>query len=385
MQSNCWVRSSVRSFTLMGLLRLGKRRYRSDGSRVGLALIDLHRFMGLCPHRQLPGARNWRAQSLVLARHSGCRRAVGGGARLSLVDVGDVLKLSGMAAIVGVHGIAQQFRGGYQLGAVWYQALRDGLVAAGHRPAAEALAPADVHVAFFGELFRPPGAMPAQEPPFTPADVQPGQERDLLAAFFMAAAARDPLLAAPEGAMGLGHTTVKMMLERLARSPTFARIAQRAFIGDLKQVSAFLTDSTVKQNVLARVREQMSGGTRVLIGHSLGSVVAYEYLCHDRPASVRMLVTLGSPLGIPNVIFDKLSPSPIGGIGAWPGGVATWVNVADPDDVVALRKDLAPLFPGTTSGQAVDDRLVDNGDDPHAIDRYLNARQTGSALGDVLS
>ena len=84
-----------------------------------------------------------------------------------------------------------------------------------------------------------------------------------------------------------------------------------------------------------------------MIGHSLGSVVAYEYLCRDRPASVELLVTLGSPLGIPNVVFDKLTPAPVGGAGAWPGRVAAWVNVADPDDIVALRKDLAPLFPGT--------------------------------------
>ena len=89
----------------------------------------------------------------------------------------------------------------------------------------------------------------------------------------------------------------------------------------------------------------------MVIGHSLGSVVAYEYLCHDRPASVELLVTLGSPLGIPNVVFDKLTPAPVGGAGAWPGMVAAWVNVADPDDIVALRKDLAPLFPGTAPGR----------------------------------
>src|SRR5207245_2434354 len=38
-----------------------------------------------------------------------------------------------MALIVGVHGIGQQFGGGYQLGSVWYDALRDGLSAAGYR------------------------------------------------------------------------------------------------------------------------------------------------------------------------------------------------------------------------------------------------------------
>jgi len=289
-----------------------------------------------------------------------------------------------MAGIVGVHGIAQQFRGGYQLGSVWYDAVRDGLVAAGYRPVAEALASTDLGVAFFGDLFRPSGSMAVQEPPFSAADVQPGAERDLLTAFYQAAMAQDPSLGVPEGAMGPGRAAVQVMLAALAHCPTFARIAQRGFIGSLKQVTAFLTEPSVKQDVLARVRELISEDTRVVIGHSLGSIVAYEYLCHDHPASVELLVTLGSPLGIPNVVFDKLTPLPASGIGAWPGEVLAWVNVADPDDIVALRKDLAPLFPGTRPSQVVVDRSVDNGDEPHAIDRYLNTRQTGSALGDVL-
>ena len=184
--------------------------------------------------------------------------------------------------------------------------------------------------------------------------------------------------------MGWERAAVQVMLNRLARSATFAKVAQRGFIGNLKQVTAFLTDPMVKQNVLARVRDWMSDDTRVVIGHSLGSVVAYEYLCHDLPGSVELLVTLGSPLGIPNVVFDKLTPAPAGGVGAWPGRVTAWVNVADPDDIVALRKDLAPLFPGTAQAEKVVDRLVNNGDEPHAIDRYLNTCQTGSALGDVL-
>ena len=75
-----------------------------------------------------------------------------------------------MAAIVGIHGIAQQFAGGYQLTSVWYDALRDGLVAAGHRAAADALAVNDIRVAFFGDLFRPPGVMAAQDPPYSSSD-----------------------------------------------------------------------------------------------------------------------------------------------------------------------------------------------------------------------
>jgi hypothetical protein len=161
-------------------------------------------------------------------------------------------------------------------------------------------------------------------------------------------------------------------------------MAQRGFVGHLKQVTAFLGNTAVKQSALTRVREQISSDTRVMIGHSLGSVVAYEYLCCDRPDSLELLVTLGSPLGIANMIFDKLTPTPVDGAGAWPGTVTTWVNVADPDDIVALRKDLAPLFPGTLQNQSVIDRLIDNGDKPHAVERYLNTRQVGSAIGNVL-
>lgn len=289
-----------------------------------------------------------------------------------------------MPTIIGVHGIAQQFRGGYELSSVWYDAIRDGLAAAGHQATADMLAKDDVDVAFFGSLFRPPGTMAVGDPPFTASDVKPGLERDLLTEFYQAAVAQDPSLSAPAGAMGPGKEAIQVMLARLLRSTTFANVAQRVFIGNLKQVSQFLSDHSVKEQVLARVHDRIDVSTRVLIGHSLGSVVTYEYLCRYRPPSVELLITLGSPLGIPNLVFDKLTPSPADGKGAWPGTTISWVNIADPDDIVALRKQLAGLFAASPRGTNVDDRLVDNGDQPHAIARYLNVQQTGSALNGVL-
>jgi hypothetical protein len=288
-----------------------------------------------------------------------------------------------MAAMVGIHGIGQQFRGGYQLATAWFDAVRDGLVRADFRAVATGLTPGDLRVSFFGDLFRPPGALAAQDPPFTAADIRSDAERDLLAAWYEAAVAQDESLGQPGGALGAGRATVQVMLAGLARCPAMARVAERAFIGNLKQVIAFLHDPAVKENVLGRLHAEMASHTRVLIGHSLGSVVAYEYLCRYQPSGVKLLITAGSPLGIPNVVFDQLTPAPVIGTGAWPGTVASWVNVADSDDIVALRKDLAPLFPGP-AGQHVSDRHVDNGNEPHASDRYLNTRETGSALGDVL-
>jgi hypothetical protein len=288
-----------------------------------------------------------------------------------------------MAVIVGIHGMAQQFKGGYELRSVWFDALRDGLAGAGHGATADALAAASLRVAYFGDLFRPTGALAAGEPPFSTADIRPGPEQDLLAELYEAAIEHEPSLAPAPGSMGSERVAVQVMLERLLRSATFSRVAQRGFIGNLKQVTAFLTDCSVKESALVRVHEEVTGDTRVLIAHSLGSVVAYEYLCRYQPPSIELLVTLGCPLGIPNLVFDRLTPAPARGRGAWPGTVAGWVNVADPDDIVALRKQLAPLFPAS-QGRAVEDYLIDNGDQPHAISRYLNAAPTGAALGRAL-
>ena len=296
---------------------------------------------------------------------------------------------AGMAVIVGVHGIAQQYKSGYQLESVWFDTLRGGLAAAGHRATADGLAKVDLRVAFFGDLFRPEGAMAGGEPPYAAADVKPGLEEALLEAWYEAAVEQDPSLGSPAGAMGPGKVAVQVMAERLLRSRTFARVAERWFIGNLKQVTAFLakpdaSKPDVKELVLGRVAAEVRPDTRVLIGHSLGSVVVYEYLARYQPPQIELLVTLGSPLGIPHLVFDKLTPAPADGLGAWPGQVPGWVNIADADDVVALCKRLKPLFPAPAGGTGVEDHPVDNGDEPHAIDRYLNAAPTGAALGKVL-
>jgi hypothetical protein len=291
---------------------------------------------------------------------------------------------SHMVVIVGVHGIAQQYRSGPELTRGWLDALRGGLEVAGFRAKADGLAETDMRVAFFGDLFRPLGAMAGGEPPYTPADVKTGPERDLLESWYQAAVEQDPSLGPPPGAMGPGRVAAQAMLDRLLRSRTFARVAQRGFIGSLKQVTAFLATPNVKEQVLQRVADEVTPDTRVIVGHSLGSVVVYEYMARCSPPQVELLVTLGSPLGIPNLVFERLTPAPAGGVGVWPGRVARWVNAADPNDVVALRKQLGTLFSAPGGGAGVEDHLVDNGDEPHAISRYLNAESTGAAMGTVL-
>ncbi|MBB6547170.1 hypothetical protein [Nonomuraea rubra] len=61
------------------------------------------------------------------------------------------------------------------------------------------------------------------------------------------------------------------------------------------------------------------------MAHSLGSVVVYEVLWAHPDLRVNRLVTLGSPLGMPGVVFDRLDPAP-GQRGSRPPGVSEWVN-----------------------------------------------------------
>lgn len=287
-----------------------------------------------------------------------------------------------MPRIVGIHGIGQQYDAGPQLTANWQLALRGGLEAAGAREQADSLGEGALRVAHFGALFRPPGSMSGGDPPYTESDLDSPSDRLLLEALVEGAIRSDPSLAAPLGAMGPARASLNLLLETLLRWKPFAAVTRRAFIGNLKQVNRFLDDPETRAAVLERVGTEVADDTRVIIGHSLGSVVAYEYLCRARPSSVELFLTIGSPLGLPNVVFDRLDPRPESGVGAWPG--PRWVNVADESDIVALRAALGSLFAPPEGTPPISDRRVDNGNEPHRAERYLTSREVGSAVSEAL-
>src|SRR5262249_38290944 len=159
------------------------------------------------------------------------------------------------------------------------------------------------------------------------------------------------------------------------RSRFFAGVALRALVFDLKQVRRYLHEPELRAAAQERVLRLVGPQTRVVVGHSLGSVVAYEALCASAGHGVRALVTAGSPLGIRTLVFDRLDPRPEGGVGAWPGSDdLVWTNVADAGDIVALEKDLRGRF-----GGRVRNALVHNGVHAHDAKAYLSDRLAGLA------
>ena len=283
-----------------------------------------------------------------------------------------------MARVVGVHGVGKHLSGEESLRSQWGPALDDGLRRAeaerGDGPGK--LGVDDLTMAFYGDLFRPPGrTLAVGDPMYTAADVQDGFELELLLAWWQRAAECDPGVAVPGGnTLARSPRAAQTALRALVRSRFFAKLAPRALVFDLKQVHRYLTDPVLRARARERVQEAVSDDTRVVVAHSLGSVVAYEALCASPGHGVRALVTLGSPLGM-RMIFDRLEPAP-SPHGSWPGGDGLyWTNVADEGDVVAVVRDLRPFF-----GDRLEGAVVHNGSHAHDATAYLTDRLTGVAV-----
>lgn len=276
-----------------------------------------------------------------------------------------------------VHGVGQQLKGPQTLLHEWVPALRDGIqLARSERD----LSVDDVAMAFYGDLFRPSGTRAVGVPELDAHDVDDGLERELLLAWWEEAARVDPGVPDPHARTRLRTPhLVQRALNALSHSTFFAGVAERAMIFDLKQVRRYLTERDLREKITARLAERVTADTRVVVGHSLGSVVSYEALCAHPEWPVRALITLGSPLGIRTLIFDRLEPLPHEGKGRWPACLTQWTNIADRGDVVALVKALAPLF----GGELVD-VLVHNGAKAHDVRPYLTAKETGEAIADAL-
>ena len=107
------------------------------------------------------------------------------------------------------------------------------------------------------------------------------------------------------------------------------------------------------------LREAADRGDKVLlIGHSMGSVIAYDSLwelhhLENIQHCVDCLLTIGSPLGMNYVqrrllgLRDKQLPD-------YPGNIRTWVNISAHGDLVALDPSLSNDF-----GNMVDQNYIE--------------------------
>jgi hypothetical protein len=278
-----------------------------------------------------------------------------------------------MAAIIGVHGIMNQQLGRHQLIAAWGPALADGLErAAGHQVPIP-----DLDIAFYGDVFLSDQAKAGSKGQTGELAEFTEDDADSLGPFVAEVSAAFASGERPAaGPPTKGRTSVPLPVQCLlqALDRRFgSRETSLLFLGELKQVRRYLLDPDLKADVDGRAEQVIGCGGRVVIGHSLGSVVAFEFVRQHQDYPVDLLLTLGSPLGLRTV--RALMPDPGYGAGRIPPNVGQWVNVRDPRDAVACAGDLTRFWPGISA-----DHTVDNQSDAHSVTRYLSKREAGSAV-----
>jgi hypothetical protein len=105
----------------------------------------------------------------------------------------------------------------------------------------------------------------------------------------------------------------------------------------------------VRSVLRATLERAWHDGARVLlIGHSLGSVIAYDTLwelthVHRATGEVSLLLTLGSPLAT-RFVQRRLQGARAVDAARYPHNVRRWVNLTARGDTTALRRRLAPYF-----------------------------------------
>jgi len=155
------------------------------------------------------------------------------------------------------------------------------------------------------------------------------------------------------------------------------------------------TRSLLKKPLLDAAEQ---GRPTLLIGHSMGSVIAFDtlwQLSHESKGQFQLdtLLTLGSPLG-QNLVRRNLLGHAHEGAARYPSNVQKWINIANKGDLTAINMQLAADFAEMTALGLIDrieDRVTfgffrDGGDDGdlnvHSEYGYLINEVTAGVIAD---
>ena len=139
----------------------------------------------------------------------------------------------------------------------------------------------------------------------------------------------------------------------------------------------------MRESLLERM--QPGGGPFIVIGHSQGSIIAFDVLSDLDPNKYRvpLFVTIGSPLGIAEVqdqVKILLGKSRL----TVPRCVQHWLNVCDPGDPVAADSTLRDDFSGGSVIEDVEAVNLDSPAHPHSGSGYLRLDVVRRAVRDAV-
>ena len=283
-----------------------------------------------------------------------------------------------MTVIVGVHGVGNYVPGqppesvASRRSAAWAASIAAGL---GIHPGA-----LDLTVAYYAPFLH------TGEPAVQAATLDPDQALDALDAD--ASALTRSWIDALDlpGVSVQGRSAVPLRHAVTAAANRFSlngRLTKLFVAVCFPEVARYLASDAAPAR--AQAREQVATTiaerqARVVIAHSLGTVVAYETLHAHPDLEVDLLVTLGSPLALPDAIFRRLQPQPAP-TGSRPANVRRWVNISDYGDPVAILRPFKRYFPDVDLDLTESVGLFDF----HRAARYLTCASLAATLQPLLA
>lgn len=148
-----------------------------------------------------------------------------------------------------------------------------------------------------------------------------------------------------------------------------------ALVHVLEQVKHYMTDENVRGAVLSNILDDLpASGEILLIGHSLGSVIAIDLLDHlPENLRVRRFITIGSPAGSPSLHEGSeriLKRFPY-------ARVDDWSNFLDCYDPVTAGRGLTGIFSGAQD-------FGIGGAARHSSHLYLNQPAIAQLVADII-
>lgn len=301
--------------------------------------------------------------------------------------------------LVLVHGRAQHGKDPDKLKEEWLQALSSGL--AKNDPPLSPVAPSEVVLPFYGDTLEEMAIRGAAARDAADVTLRGDGEPNNEARRFMLEVLdeirdeygitdADVQQAAGERISERGPlnwTWIRAVLQALDAIPSLSAATIEQVTKDVYQ---YLTNATVRLKIDNGVATAITPGVRtVVVGHSLGSVVAYTLLLREGRShgwTVPLLVTVGSPLAV-NAIRSR-APG-LAGVGGNrnPPCVSAWFNAMDLRDAVSLYPLDAQHFPLHPPDPPIENKTdVDNPtSNRHGITGYLADTVVAKRIHDALT
>jgi hypothetical protein len=293
--------------------------------------------------------------------------------------------------LVLLHGRGQHGADPAQMKAEWLAALTRGLRKNGLSP------PADdgVRLAYYGDALQQltAGMSTSAAPVISRGQAGDDGLREFLGDVAREAQQRfeitdsqvaaDSETTATERGMGSWPWTLAVLRAVDRRVPAAGAVGIFAVFSD---VWAYLSNPGVRAHINDGVSRSLSPDAEsVVVGHSLGSVVAYSLLRTEGEARgwrVPLLVTVGSPLAV-SAVKDRVRA--LASLRC-PPCAARWVNARCERDAVALHPLTPAHFPLSPAEPAIDNHETarDPAQPPHSVLAYLSDATVAREIHDAL-